>query len=295
VHLTDRFEFETAKTTLEEVVSARKGWLDVLAKQLGTTTDKLPAQELAECYGSLGHVNAFLGDREEAEKDFRQALEHFNKPRDRERQWVYLGHLACDHGPSEKGMSLWNEVAENLQVTLSQPVVRPGGQYLLALQLKGAIVFSDVSSLEQFSASILKTKFEDTFPSDELKQNPFGLIHQARGMLYQRALENQIPLPEGQDKSWLVLARDAYDQAINHMNDFGTELLEFLSWIANLRRARMVSTAGDTPTSRKRAAEKLSALLQSPPDIARKLQVAVDPDPNRQAALWIESVRFNYW
>jgi hypothetical protein len=57
----------------------------------------------------------------------------------------------------------------------------------------------------------------------------------------------------------------------------------------------MVSTAGDTPTSRKRAAEKLSALLQSPPDIARKLQVAVDPDPNRQAALWIESVRFNYW
>jgi hypothetical protein len=70
VHLTDHMDYQLAKTILAEVVSSRKRFLDGLANQFQTTRDKLPDQELAECYGSRGQVNAFLGDFDEAKKDF---------------------------------------------------------------------------------------------------------------------------------------------------------------------------------------------------------------------------------
>jgi tetratricopeptide (TPR) repeat protein len=298
VHLTDHMDYQLAKTILAEVVSSRKRFLDGLANQFQTTRDKLPDQELAECYGSRGQVNAFLGDFDEAKKDFRRALRLFKKPQDRERQWVYLGHLACDHASSEAGKKLWKKVVAKLDIDTSKPTVRHRGQYLLALQLKGIHEFSDVSDLKQFAVSLSNTSLNRTFPPDEMNEHPFGLIHQALAMIYQRALEAQLPPPKGKD--WLVEAREAYDLAIGQMDNFGTELFTFLAWLARLRRSLMISKSGGKG-ARAKAKEVLRNLLISPPEYAKKphfnsLQGDMrHSDDQTRGVAWTRSVRFQYW
>jgi hypothetical protein len=131
-----------------------------------------------------------------------------------------------------------------------------------------------------------------------MNEHPFGLIHQALAMIYQRALEAQLPPPKGKD--WLVEAREAYDLAIGQMDNFGTELFTFLAWLARLRRSLMISKSGGKG-ARAKAKEVLRNLLISPPEYAKKphfnsLQGDMrHSDDQTRGVAWTRSVRFQYW
>ena len=113
VNLTDQFRFDDAEQILSDIVTERESWEQELAGRFGVAIGAMPSRELGACLGSLGQVYAFrgsAGDFARAETCFRRAMSQFKMAADIDRQWVYLGHLACDQ--REEGRALWEETLE---------------------------------------------------------------------------------------------------------------------------------------------------------------------------------------
>ncbi len=105
----DQFCFDEAKIVLGYVLSYVEHGLESLARMFNVSAAQLPVRLIGTLYGTLGQIYALQSepDHRRAEECFRKALGFFTAPEDRQRQWVYLGHLACDQG--EQGRTLWLE------------------------------------------------------------------------------------------------------------------------------------------------------------------------------------------
>ena len=101
--------------------------------------------------------------------------------KDIERQWVYLGHLACDMGELI-GKTLWKEVTDNLDgIDDLQLIVGDGCQFLLALQLKGKLVFGTNGQIIQLADILANNQPLNNFSANVKNAHPYGLILQMAG------------------------------------------------------------------------------------------------------------------
>lgn len=174
VSLMDQGRFAEAMSLLDSCISRRREILHtaniqsdaLLGKMLGTS-------------GQL-HASAPSRDHPRAEAAFREAMTRFPNPRDRDRQWIYLGHLACDAGPA--ALPLWQEAQAKLfPDNPGFPVQGRGSQFLLALQAKGLLVFGT-----QDHRSLWLRHWQESlrsFPAAMGRDHPFGLIFQNAALL----------------------------------------------------------------------------------------------------------------
>ncbi|MCA9070194.1 MAG: hypothetical protein KDA84_14775, partial [Planctomycetaceae bacterium] len=309
VSLTDRFLYEEALGVLLHVVSERETLLETMANLYGVPVEKLPRQQLGECLGSLGQVYAFLGTETthlKAVECFRRAAALFQSPRDRERQLVYLGHLACDMG--DAGRPLWEEaISEISKLGSDKPEFRSGEQFLLALWLKGRLVFGDKSQVRSFVQNLPpSTALLQDFSPEEQRNHPFGLIHQTIAMLFAQAWEQtpEDPLAEK--------ALEEFELASQLMSP-RAGVLKLLGHVAECRRTLFrLRVSKESKNQRKKLALQLRAVLGL---LAENFSPGGwDEDEEGQATGWfgdrdpgthcsiperVESlltgIRFNYW
>lgn len=189
VGLMDTFDYDGAVRVMTEIGAAQEQLHHALAAQFHVAPGDLPSPQLGMCYSALGQALAFRGaegDAPRAEAGFRTALALFTDAGDQERDLVYLGHLACDQGAA--GRALWDEVSHALsELDFRQPARRAGGQYVLALQLKGVLCFASTAELEQYLAAWSANDPLSVFEDEALAYHPFGLIHQALALCGARA------------------------------------------------------------------------------------------------------------
>src|SRR5262249_48282161 len=135
-----------------------------------------------------GQLYGFLGKERQAEAEvqFRKALKHFTDPVDRDRQWINLGHLACEQGKPQ-GCRLWGEVGSHFpSLAPDRPIIEDGKQYLLALQLKGALVFNCPDRGKLSNQWTQQSDPCKRYPFSKRQVHPFGLIYQAVALNYAR-------------------------------------------------------------------------------------------------------------
>ncbi len=239
VNLTDQFRFAEAEELLMEVVSERENWDEELARRFKAPAGAVPNRELGACVGTLGQILAFRGEADSfarAESCFRRAMGFFVEPQDIERHWVYLGHLACDQ--REQGQPLWQETLEKHPALGADS----GSQYLLAVQLKGLLIFGPAGKLSTFLTQWEADQPLERFTEDERNQHPFGLIHQTLGMLYGRAWR------ETGNQEYVDRAVRQFDLAYEKMSR-GGPLLKALAYIARLRKYVILDEARGLGTS----------------------------------------------
>lgn len=224
--------FQQALDILQPLIDKGLATLDALRSTYGINREQpFPDRPIGACFGTLGQVCAFIGTPElleKAEASFRCALTLFDDERDRERQWIYLGHLACDIGDKTRARRLWMEVCTALP-TLSRHDFSKNlnNPYMLALALKGVLHFGE--ELPRISLdlplSVLGLK-EEELP----EYHPYGLILQALAMICQRQGEE-----EGSSQH-LELARRLYGGAARSMKGQGV-LLQVLGVVTDMRAA----------------------------------------------------------
>ena len=226
VGLTDQFRFDEAGQVLTEIVAERESWAEDLARRFRINSAEVPNPDLGACLGTLGQVCAMRGrdgDVARAESYFRRAMCLFSKADDINRQWTYLGHLACDLG--EHGRPLWQETLEQIPAL---PAVS-GSQYMVAVQLKGFLVFGPLGHACRFLAHWEAAGELERFSDEERNLHPFGLIHQTIGMLYGRARR------ETGDSKCVDQAVQQFDLAYEKLAQGGT-LQKALAYLARLRK-----------------------------------------------------------
>lgn len=235
VTLTDQFRFDEAEAVLRSLADRREAYRGSVSKAFGDGGGGPalpPDRELGACYGSLGQVCALRGgpgDDGRAEALFRNAIACFADPADVERQWVYLGHLACDRG--EAGRRLWNEAVGNLpRLHKASPVAGDGTQYQLALQAKGALIFGGDPGQRTFLAGWQRQYPLRQFDPEALDRHPFGLIFQAAGLLCARGWRRT------GSEALRKQARSWFDVATRRMSD-GGPLLKVLACAAQLHKS----------------------------------------------------------
>lgn len=190
------------------------------------------ARAIGACYGTLGQAEAFVGNLESAESFFRHALTYFDESADQQRQWIYLGHLACEL-PAAQGRALWAEALENIQrLSDLEDAVASGSQYLIAIYLKSCLVFSPPETLLRELQKWADTNLLGKFTAQDKSHHPFGLIYQTRAMCHDRLLRSDVDIDTDHH---LKLALADYDHAIKQM-DSGGPLLKLLAIAARLRR-----------------------------------------------------------
>ncbi|MFO0870287.1 MAG: hypothetical protein U0935_15265 [Pirellulales bacterium] len=308
VGLIDVFAHDDAVQILHEIGAAQDRLQLGLAAEFNVPVTELPSRELGICHGTLGQACAFRGrpgDQTLARDAFRQALRMFTDPRDQERQWVYLGHLACDL--SDGGRELWDEVVRAVpELQPRQPVVRAGGQFVLALQLKGVLRFSSTQELGDYLDRWRQNDPLTRYGDEERQEHPFGLIGQALALCHVRAAR------ETGKSTHLQAARQAFDVAFQQLKQGGV-LLQVLARVCQLRRA-LVET--EFATDRAAPAERLASVRL---DLERFLGQhfgptawdqdvtgraigyfgGCDPGPDEpadeRARSLLGAVRFNYW
>jgi tetratricopeptide (TPR) repeat protein len=234
VSLMDHFRHNEAIALLEELAHSREVTLEASTVPLGIQLEAVPDRLLGACLGSLGQAYAFRrreGDDAKAEACFRQALGRFRDRLDRERQWVYLGHLACDRG-SEAGKALRDEVSSHLsELDEAEPLCVGGGQFRLVLQAKCHLVFSVEEEVRRF-LDRWDQKRPLEFYREASREHPFGLLLQTLGMLWARLAKGELdPLAEEAARG---RALRFLNQAQIHMCAHGS-LLEVLGVAARLR------------------------------------------------------------
>jgi hypothetical protein len=187
----------------------------------------------------LGQAMAFRGaadDSRHAEAAFRSALGLFTEPRDLEREWVYLGHLACDRGAV--GRPLWDEVTRVLpELDFRRPVRRATGQYVLALQLKGLLCYGTKGELERYLAAWSADGPLLEHDLEARAKHPFGLIEQTLGLC--RARNWRETGIDAQRRQALV----HFEAARAHMNQGGS-LLKMLALACLLRQRLFEAETG---------------------------------------------------
>ena len=303
VSLTDQFRFDEAEQVLAEIVAERTSWSEDLARRFRIAVNEVPNRELGACLGTLGQIYAFRGgegDAAHAESCFRRAMSLFVEADDIDRQWIYLGHLACDQG--EQGRALWQEVLEK------NPALRAesGSQYVLAIQLKGFLVFGPAANIPAFLEHWEGKRLLEQFTEEEQSQHPFGLIHQTLGMLYGRAWR------ETGNQEYVDRAVRHFDLAYEKMTHGGA-LLKALAYVARLRKYVFLDEARGLDSS---AGESLAqTLLAFKGHLAEHFGSTAwsegekgnatgffgqhDPGPGcshlDRARSLLRAVRFNYW
>ncbi|MDR0704420.1 MAG: hypothetical protein LBF88_05465 [Planctomycetaceae bacterium] len=178
VNLMDMFRYDEAGQVLIATGQKEEEFAKNTAAMFGCQVEDLPKERIGWVYSSLGQVFAFQGNRERAEEMFRSALQCFNKKYDIEREWVYLGHLACDF-PNDS-QSLLSEVFEHLPQNtdlFEEP-------FILALKLKTVYVFGNTEQQKQQAGDIVTfvKNNEETLPFG----HPWGLIYQMAAMLFDK-------------------------------------------------------------------------------------------------------------
>jgi hypothetical protein len=309
VSLTDQFLYDEAEGVLQPVIADQEKVRDVLRQQPGQEA----LYELGACLGTLGQVCAFRGTKDQqdrAETYFRQAMTYFPEAGDRGRQWVYLGHLACDRG-AEAGRALWDEVTRELpELGGDAPIARAGAQFLVALQLKGLWVFAGVERLRAFLERWDKEKLLDRFLPEQRQQIPFGLIQQAVALNHARVWKEA-----GQEADRARKAEEGFESAFA---EFPAELLKkpllkVLDLVAKLRGYvfKMDARRWDNQLVRKLSGtfKELNGVLMANFEAAWDQDEAGQPvgvfgrhDPGEgerrmveRARRVLQAVRFNYW
>ena len=227
VSLSDRFYYTEAEKVLNEVVSIAEDLRSAHATAYRCDLKDIPDAKLGACYGTLGQVYAFQGNKEDAEISFRLAISLFSDSKDIERQWVYLGHLACDIGRAN-GMKLWSEVSANLSgINDNRLIIGDGCQFTLALQLKGKFVFGTKDQIIEFANNFLN----NNHPLNNLPRNPhpYGLIMQMAGLICARAWK------ETKVENYYFRAIDFFSSATERLTQ-GELLLKLLANVCTLRK-----------------------------------------------------------
>jgi hypothetical protein len=300
VSLTDQLRHTEARAVLEDFIQDHEQTLQRMARRLGRPGLTPPIPELGALYGTLGQVYAFSESPEDnvrAEGAFRHALRlQEGDAGGCARQWVYLGHLACDRG--ESGRPLWDEVCSHLPaVAGTTPVAADQGQFLLALQIKGLLCFGTAAARKAFLAAWDTSNPPAQYPEDQRQQHPFGLIYQALGLLRAQVWRESGPPEEA------TRALEEFDRATKHMEQHGA-LLQVLGCIARLHRGLLVLEAfGARPGARGDLAAQVRALRGLAERAIGPTGAAVltrhDPGdqaaPEERARRLIATIRFNYW
>ena len=242
VSLSDRFYYSEAEKVLLKIVSIAERLRDAHAIAYKSIVEDLraahaiaykckltdiPDAKLGATYGTFGQVYAFQGNKEDAEINFREAISLFSDSKDIERQWVYLGHLACDIGKAN-GMKLWSEVSPNLAgINDNQLIIGDGCQFTLALQLKGKFVFGTNGQIIEFANNFLN----NNHPLNNLPRNPhpYGLIMQMAGLICARAWK------ETNVEKYYIRAIDFFRSATERLTQ-GELLLKLLANVCTLRK-----------------------------------------------------------
>ena len=305
VSLTDLLRYDEAERILEDLISAEQSVLETLASQFGVPADSLPDYELGACYGTLGQVYAFKGTANSAEACFRHALTRFSEESDRQRQWIYLGHLACDVGA--RGRSLWDEVGNNVpELSSMQPIAQPGAQYALALQLKGMLVFGSNEQVAEFCQIWDDSKPLDAYSPDARAEHPFGLIHQSLALLCARLCEST------EDSALVMRANQEFAEA-HRLLESGGPILQLLGCICWLRwRLFALDTRANEQTIREELDAGIQSLRQhlvenfgehawaetetgSSCGIFGSRDIGSRQSPEVRARDLVETIGFNYW
>jgi tetratricopeptide (TPR) repeat protein len=178
VNLMDEFRYDEAADVLIQAGEKEEKFAQLNANFFDGNPDDFPRERRGWVYSSLGQVLAFQGDKEQAELCFRDALRCFDNKDNIEREWVYLGHLACDF--PQDSQALLNEVFEHLPQN-TEPFEEP---FILALKLKSVYVFGDTASQNDWAKQMLVFihNNEETLPTD----HPWGLIYQITAMLFDK-------------------------------------------------------------------------------------------------------------
>jgi len=306
VALTDQFRFDEAARILNAVVSSQEEVTATVAAGFGLDESHLPNRELAGCFGSLGQVYALRGkdgDDALAEASFRRAITRFSESADIERQWVYLGHLACDRGMM--GKALWEEVVRHVPALRDArlPIAKNGLQFQLALQAKGTLVFGDLTVVKTFLSAWDKQSPLRAYPQASLNHHPFGLLNQTIGMMHARvAQESQLTESRQIAVKW-------FDDATAQMSD-GGPILKVLSCVARIRRFLLVPD--DQVKARQFLARALAVMkgiliegigdaawLERDDGRASGVVGSLDPGPAHdiiaRTTSIVKAFRFNYW
>lgn len=307
VTLIDSFRYAEAEAALDAVI----GDQEVLQRALldaARGVAHVPNRELGACCGTLGQLHAFQGTPErwqQAEASFHRAAECFTDPADVDRQWIYLGHLACDQGPA--GEPLWHAVQERFAVLrTNKPHCVSGRQYLLALQLKGVLTFANIGNVRQFLSQWKQVSLPEHFERHELAQHPFGLVHQAVALLAARAWR------ESGESEYADHAQQAFDRAIELLGNGGA-LLKSLGRFAEIRKlllrhertpddARIETQLADKfQVLRGELASQFGTSAWGLDESTRplghfsRLDLAQDRTIAERAASVLTGIRFNYW
>ena len=229
VSLSDRFSYTEAEKVLNEVVSIAKDLRSAHATAYRCDLKDIPDNELGACYGTLGQLYAFIGSKDFAEISFRDAISLFSDSKDIKRQWVYLGHLACDMGELI-GKTLWKEVTDNLDgIDDLQLIVGDGCQFLLALQLKGKLVFGTNGQIIQLADILANNQPLNNFSANVKNAHPYGLILQMAGLICARAWK------ETKAENYYIRAIDFFRSATKYLTKGGS-LLKLLANVCILRK-----------------------------------------------------------
>lgn len=311
VSLTDQFRYDEAMDALTEIISDREELLSTLAAMYEIPASDMPEQPLGECLGTLGQLHCFIGtpaSLETAESCFRRAQTLFVlDEKDIERQWVYLGHLACDRGVT--GRELWKEVCRAVP-GLSSPdlMAEPGSQYKLALQLKGMLVFFDDAQLDSAITKLASSEPLNAYTAEDRRHHPFGLIYQSLGLLYARHWRQAKSADSGQ------ATLEHFDSAIRQLQE-GGGVLRLLYYIASLRREVFLLEMVPKDRSAKTRLRKILAALKGYAMESFVDDLWSEDDEGRETGIWggkivpadeehslseraqsvISAVRFNYW
>jgi len=229
VSLMDHFSYDAAKEVINEVVSIAGNLRLMLATSLEGQLTDIRRDDLGACYGTLGQLYAFQGDKDYAHLNFQEAQSLFSDSKDIKRQWVYLGHLACDMGELI-GKTLWKEVTDNLDgIDDLQLVVGDGCQFLLALQLKGKLVFGTNGQIIQLADILANNQPLDNFSANVKNAHPYGLILQMAGLICARAWK------ETKVEKYYIRAIDFFRSATKYLTKGGS-LLKLLANVCTLRK-----------------------------------------------------------
>lgn len=307
VSLSDRFDYEGAAEVIEELLKPLEDLHRNLGGGDGDTDDGLPMYELGACYGTLGQVYALSGMegwRDRARDCFSKAMALFDNPDDIERQYNYLGHLACEIG--DEAADLWEEVCLAIpELKSTEPITGSGNQFKLALQIKGRLVFGERKDQTAFAEVLGSEDFEDGYTDSEMDRHPFGLIFQDAAMLYADLWRETGGL-EHYNKAQFFFKRAIRRFSREHI------LEKLVGLIAVLRKLVLEVEIGDTSV-KKAISRNLSiivGLLSEDPfwphcwqqredgsveGIFGTHDPGPDADPVERARGLMKALRFNFW
>ena len=319
VALRDQFRLEEARG----IIAGLKGMMDrtvLEARRRGG--DDLSSEikrEVAAVYGELGQLRAMIGGEDNqsfAEEMFRAVFEISDEDRDREREWVYLTHLAVDAG-GDRGERLWAEARENLPFLRdSEPRLDSAGQvYQFCALVKGVAAFGSHEELSDLCCRVREADPFALIAPNELSRLEFGLAFQDLGIAFDRlsAKERDKRDPEAARRSseeaqaWLRRSEELF---LEHSRR--SKLACLLQHFAKLRLELSVALQNRSPEVVKgleSAVSSVSSFIElnydssvwethrdgSTTGLLGETYAAAAEDPEERALSLLDCLRFNYW